>query len=264
MPSLLVVGAGLFGSLAAAYARSKGIDAVVFDPYLEGAASHAAAGLFKEGWIPKKLLEHYRQALPLLDRLYGLRQVSLAHNDGRREVLYFVPPRVILHSAPVREHVTCVGDGWLKTGGQRYEGAVYIAAGVWSGQFFPGLKLWGRAGAAYLFRGERDGRIHAFAPGRQALAFVRDPGCTYFSDGTAERDYTPEHDRQTLARAVDLGLHAEPIQRCWGYRPYAQGGLVFERLGNRTWLATGGRKLGTILAASCARRLIDVELRSWQ
>src|SRR5262249_61663710 len=45
MPTLLIVGGGLFGSQAAAYARSKGIEAVVFDPGTAGAASHAAAGL---------------------------------------------------------------------------------------------------------------------------------------------------------------------------------------------------------------------------
>ena len=55
MPSLLVIGGGLFGSQAAAYARSKGIETLVFDAGLTGAASPAAAGLFKEAWAGKKL-----------------------------------------------------------------------------------------------------------------------------------------------------------------------------------------------------------------
>ena len=42
-------------------------------------------------------------------------------------------------------------------------------------------------GAAFVFRGEREGQIRSLAPGRQAVAFVRDSGTTYFSDGTAER-----------------------------------------------------------------------------
>ena len=78
MPTtLLVVGAGLFGSQAAAYARLQGLDAMVFDPGLPGAASPAAAGLFKEAWAGHKLRQHFHGAVTLLDQLYGIRQVDL-------------------------------------------------------------------------------------------------------------------------------------------------------------------------------------------
>lgn len=261
MPDLLIVGAGLFGSQAAAYARSRGIEARVFDPVLAGAASAAAAGLFKEAWAGKRLGEHFQRALPLLQRLYGIRTVELQHDDGRRESLLFVPPTAILESNPIRQAVTAVGDGWLEAGGSRYEGWVYVAAGVWCEQFLPALQVIGKAGATYVFEGEREGRIRELGPGRQAIAFVRDAGATHFSDGTAEVDYQEIHDRQTLERAASLGLSATPIRRYWGRRPYVAGGPFFQRLGRRTWLATGGRKMGTILGASFARRLVEVELR---
>jgi glycine/D-amino acid oxidase-like deaminating enzyme len=257
---LLVVGGGLFGSLAAAYARSKGLDALVFDPGLDGAASPAAAGLFKEEWAGKKLAEHFHRAVPLLDRLFGIRRVSLRHDDGRAETFLFVPPTAILEASPIRQAVTAVGDGWLEAGGQRYEGFVYVAAGVWCEQFLPGLGVYGKAGASFVFSGERPGRIRPVARGRQAVAFVRDPGTTHFSDGTAERDYTAKHDRLTLERAAALGLNGDPVKRYWGQRPYTPGGPVFRRLGERTWLATGGRKMGTIVGASFARRLVEQEL----
>src|SRR6202008_3999075 len=63
---LLIVGGGLFGSQAADYARLRGLDATVFDSGLKGAASHAAAELFKEEWAGKKLEEHFQQALVVL------------------------------------------------------------------------------------------------------------------------------------------------------------------------------------------------------
>jgi glycine/D-amino acid oxidase-like deaminating enzyme len=260
MTTLLVVGGGLFGSFAAAYARHRGIEALVFDPGLDGAASQAAAGLFQEGWAGRKLRDHYAYALPLLERLYEIRHVSLARDDGGRESLLCLPPAAVLEPAPVRQQVTAVGDGWLEAGGRRYQGWVYIAAGVWCGQFAPGLDVYGKAGAAFLFVGERQGRMRQLAGGRQILAFVRDPGTTYFSDGTAERDYTAEHDRQTRDRAAELGL-SEPNRRLWGIRPYTPRGPVFQQIVGRTWVATGGRKLGTILGASCARRLVEEELR---
>jgi glycine/D-amino acid oxidase-like deaminating enzyme len=261
MPCLLVVGGGLFGSQAAAYARSKGIEAIVFDAGLEGAASPAAAGLFHECWAGKKLREHFHHAVPILDRLYGIHHVSLTDDAGCPEPFLFVPPSAILEASPRRERVTAAGDGWLEAGGRRYDGWVYLAAGVWSEPFAPGLGVFGKAGAAFLFPGERDGRIRAVAPGRQAVAFVREPGLTYFGDGTAERQYMPEHDRQTLDRAAAVGLIGAPVRRLAGVRPYIPGGPVFRKLGRHTWLATGGRKMGTVLGASFARRLVEEELR---
>jgi glycine/D-amino acid oxidase-like deaminating enzyme len=261
MPTLLVVGAGLFGSQAAAYARSKGYEALVFDPGLAEAASPAAAGLFKEEWAGKRWQEHYRHALPILDRLYGIKQVRLCRDDGVNETFLCVPPTAILEPSPIRQVVTSVGDGWLEAGGQRYEGYVYVAAGVWCTRFLPGLAVVGKAGSSFIFQGERAGRIRDVAHGRQAIAFVRDPGITYFSDGTAERDYTPEHERQTLDRAAEFGLTGSPILRHHGLRPYTPGGPVFRKVRNRTWLATGGRKMGTIFGAYYARRLVEEEMR---
>jgi glycine/D-amino acid oxidase-like deaminating enzyme len=260
MPALLVVGGGLFGSAAAAYARHKGIEAIVFDAGLPGAASHAAAGLFSEAWAGRKLREHYQRALPLLERLYGIHCVTLVRDDGGRGSFHFIPPTAILERNPVRQRVSAVGDGWLEAKGKRYEGWVYVAAGVWCEALIAGLGVYGKAGASFLFPGERPGRIRQILPRRQAIAFVRDPGTTYFGDGTAEHDYTPEHDRQTLARGASMGLTDEPLQRLWGNRPYTPGGPLFRKVGRRTWVATGGRKMGTILGASFARRLVEEEL----
>ena len=260
MSRLLIVGGGLFGSQAAALARRHGIEAVVFDPGLSGAASPAAAGLFKEAWAGKKLRPHFERAVPILDQLYGIRHIQLAHDDGQTDTFLFVPPTAILEPNPIRERVTAVGDGWLEAAGARHEGWIYIAAGIWCDEFHAGIGVYGKAGASFVFSGERDGRIHAIAYGKQAIAFVRDKGTTFFSDGTAERNYLPEYDCQTLDRADAMGLTDLPIKKLWGHRPYTPGGPVFLRIGNRTWLATGGRKMGTILGASFARRLVEDEL----
>ena len=261
MPTLLIVGAGLFGSLAAAYARSKGIEVKVFDPQLPGAASPAAAGLFKEAWAPQKWRGHYHQALPVLESLYGIRTVNLRHDDGTLESFHCVPPTTILESNPIRQTVSAIGDGWLKADGVQHEGWVYVAAGIWCEPFVPGLRIIGKAGAAFVYSGERAGRIRNLTYGRQAVAFVRNAGCTHFSDGTAEVDYREEHDQLTLEHARQLGLTEAPIERIWGRRPYTPGGPLFQQLGQRTWLATGGRKMGTIMGAAFARRLIEEELR---
>lgn len=261
MPILLVVGAGLFGSQAAAWARIKGIEAMVFDPGLAGAASPAAAGLFKEAWAGKKGREHYHRALPLLERLYGIRSVCLGREAGSPEQLLFVPPGVILEAMPKRQQVTAIGDGWLEAGGQRQEGWVYVAAGVWCEKLLPGVSVHGKAGASFLFAGESPGRMRELVPSGQAIAFVRDPGTTYFSDGTAEREYTGDHESTTLERAAAMGLTGVPVRRHWGWRPYATGGPVFRKLGSRLWVGTGGRKMGTILGASFARQLVEEELR---
>ncbi len=260
MPTLLIVGGGLFGSQAAAYARLKGIEAIVFDPGLDGAASPAAAGLFKEAWAGARFAQHFQRALPVLERLYGIRSVPLTHDDGRVESFLCVPPTAILERAPMRQTVTAIGDGWLEADGQRHEGWVYVAAGVWCEQFLAGLRIIGKAGAAFAFAGERAGHIRELVYGRQAVAFVRDAGATHFSDGTAELDYADRHERATLEHAHSLGLTGTPLVRWWGRRPYTPGGPLFVKIGARTWLATGGRKMGTIFGASFAMRLVEEEL----
>lgn len=257
MPTLLVVGGGLFGSQAAAYARRRGIEALVFDAGLEGAASPSAAGLFREEWLGRKLGEHYRPALTVLEELYGVRSIQLINEVGATEHFLCVPPTLILEPVPMRTPVTAIGDGWVEAGGQRHQGWVYVAAGIWCRRFFPELGVYGKAGSSFLFAGERAGRIQHLGHGRQAVAFVRDAGTTFFSDGTAEREYSPAMDQQTLARAAALGLSAAPIHHHHGQRPYVPGGPVFRKIGQRTWLATGGRKLGTLLGAAFAHRLID-------
>lgn len=251
----------MFGSLAAAYARLKGIETKVFDPGLPGAASRAAAGLFKRQWFGPKLQEHFAPGLMVLDRLYGARSITLNCDDAGVEELLFVPPSAILEPTPAPERVSAVGDGWLEADGRRHEGWVYVAAGTWSGNFLPGLEVHGRSGAALVFEGERPGRFRRLSRSRQAVAFVRDPGTTFFHDGTAEIDYKTEHDHQTLANARSLGLIEAPVQTIRGARPYVRGGPLFHRVGARTWLATGGRKVGIIVGASFARRLVEEELR---
>jgi glycine/D-amino acid oxidase-like deaminating enzyme len=260
MPQLLIVGGGLFGSLAAAWARRQGFEALVFDAGRPGAASPAAAGLFQEKWLRRRWREWYRPALTLLEALYGVQTVALTRETGEKEYFGFVTPNQILELHPVRQQVTAVGDGWLEAGACRYTGWVYVAAGIWCREFFPQLALGARTGAAFWFAGERPGQVRQVAPGQQALAFVRDPGTTYFSDGTAELCYTAEHERQTLARAQQLGLDMPPQRRWLGHRPYTPGGPLFCRLGERLWLGTGGRKLGMLLGALCARRLVEEEL----
>lgn len=260
MPRLLVVGGGLFGSQAAAYARSKGIEALVFDPALPEAASPVSAGMFAAHWVHGKFLRHHFHALPLLEKLYGIRTLNLAREDGRFTEVLYVPPALVLEAAPVQKLVTTIGDGWLEAGGTRYEGWVYVAAGVWCDRFLADLDIHARIGASYIFQGESPPRMYQLGPNRRVLAFVRDPGTTWFSDETSELEFTPEHERQSLERAVAIGLTGTP-QICRGRRPYVPGGPVFRRLGNRTWLATGGRKLGTVMGASYARRLVEEELR---
>ena len=262
---LLVIGGGLFGSQAAAYARARGLE-VLFST-LPGLLAQFGGGRPFQGRVGRQqTADHFRAALPLLDRLFGIRHISLLHRDEGEEPFLFVPPAAILERNPMRDTVSAVGDGWLEAGGKRYEGSVYLAAGIWCSQFLAELEVHGRSGTAFLFKETAHhavGRIRPLALGRQAIAFGRDPGSVYFSDGTAERIYSAEHDHQTLARS-----------RCHGADGAARDGLCTDIVRIRrvdrcsvawvcgTWLATGGRKMGTIIGvirtASDRRRVAIV------
>jgi len=73
-------------------------------------------------------------------------------------------------------------------------------------------------------------------------------------------NYTHEHleIQKTLKRFIDDEINPHVDE--WEEAEIFPAHQVFKRLGERIWLATGGRKMGTILGASFALRLID-ELR---
>ena len=259
---LLIVGGGLFGSLAAKYARKKGINALVFDSSRPHRASPAAACTFCKEWAGP-FASYYDEGLAVLSELVEVSSIgfsiSIGGEEGKRNFLR-ARPSDILETPQVAAPVDCVWDGGLEAGGKTYSGIVYVAAGIWTGSLLRDVKVEGRGGLALQYGGEISPRMKLWAPYRQAMAFPRDSGKTYFSDGTAHKEYDRRrhyYDEATIGRAEELFSLRDPTERLFGYRPYCEGGLVFERPSQRLFVGTGGRKLGTLIGAYVAKKLVE-------
>ena len=243
--------------------HSKGIETVVFDAGLEGAASPASVGLSRPEWLGKKLEHQWAVGLAVLERLYKPRNIELTGADGSIEQL----PVPAAGRRPRTRACTPDGDGRRRRLARSGRTASRKASFMWppgSGArvLCPTWRCVARRAPAGSSRARNPIAFGPSPTDAQAVAFVREPGQILFADGTAEEQYIPDHDRQSLARAAELfGLTDPPLARRYGIRPFTPGGPLFKRLGQPTWLATGAHKLGIIMGAAYARRLIEEEMR---
>lgn len=284
---LLIVGAGVMGSVVGRWAQKNGYAVTWFDDGRPLSGSAASAGMIIDTWSPLTPVEHSR-ALHVLEETCGLLSVRFPQATRQDVIGLFVPPRKFLvpHMPlqdagpeipwPVkRETVLKVGAGWLVTANSTYTGRVLIATGSWAPElWFKADKVRALAGTSYLLSKELIPAKEAFhqkrypflvewAPYKQIMAFERDLDTVWIGDGTSilRKNYTPARETGSRQRCMDvLGVDlGEPMIRpVTGLRPYVQGVKrgVCEKVMDKTWLLTGGGKSSTILSAHYALQLI--------
>ncbi len=260
---VVIVGAGLFGCIAADICRHAGRKVVLLDSNEEMSGSKPAACLMKPSWMTGLGKKVVTTGMSVLEELYGVREIEFVVNGLKRQDVFWVPPNKILRrSDKIKDKVVEVRDGIVTTSsGTVYEGEVLVAAGVWTDLLVdiePQDRL---VGAALLYSGKTDPEIHIWAPYRQAVKFNRTPNQIWFGDGTAIKhknfDYS-ERVGASINRAEKIFGLSKPKSVIVGSRPYTRGRKgVFEQVYEHTWVSTGGAKNGTILAAYQASLFLE-------
>lgn len=265
---LIIVGAGLFGRVAADLAEKFGHEALTIDAQMQMRASPAAGCLLKPSWlasIPKQAVE---RGLSVLDELYGLEDVELKSTLGFPVWVRRVDPDKILKKKPdvVGRVVGVSQDGQVRMeDGTVYRGTVLVAAGVWSKELVPSMPdIKVLVGASARFPGQLPGgRIDIYAPYRQAVAFNINKKQTWFGDGTSivQHNWSDERVEQSADRAAaKFSLHGGR----WtvGARPYVEGHKAgyLKQVGKKLYVSTGGAKNGITLAASQAFEFLGTML----
>lgn len=271
---VVVVGNGLFGSIAATLARSYGHRVSVVSDDRKYSASKASGCVLAPSWLNSMPKETVADAMTVLNELYTVLPVEFFSNVFNKPFKASrIDPKSILVKPDVRGTVTAVGDGFVSVqdseGGadRKLRGKVLLATGVWTPALAPSMpKIKGLWGASVRFPGQlEEPRIHVYAPYRQAVAFNIDRKTVWMGDGTALIEKTwraEERDRlnATIDRAkelfglpVNMGTH--PVV---GVRPYVEGHKAgyFEQVTKNLWISTGGAKNGTVLAAWQALRFV--------
>lgn len=258
---LLVVGAGLAGSMVARRAQVAGWQPVVFDSGESFSASRASTNLTRPGWVSK--YPTGAAGLAALRAHWPLEEIPF--NNGATPALH-LPPEKVLWPSPIREKVLAVRDGELETDiGGTYRGqAVVVAAGVWSKDLVPSLYYMKvLVGHTLIFPGPwANPLLYDWAPYRQVKIFQdRLLSRTLFSDSLAivGKNYRlDKHLPPTLRRAQEAGLPVDlDYEVRVGYRPVVAGFEVYcRRESSGLWVLTGGGKMGMTLYAAAAERIV--------
>lgn len=273
---VLVVGAGLFGSMISKALHDDGHHVVCIDSGESWAASKCAACLMKPTWLTKVPREQLDAAFQFLDENYGLHTLQFNLPPTRGQVpVQWVDPELVLNGFKGVERGVSVQqidlDRSVRTSGRISEHFEFdqiivctgISVAALTGHRAPVKPQWGIAYSGPEGLG-RTNTISVWAPYRQQVRFTM-PGAKprwWGGDGAAWKIVTPQHEEKSLERADGfLGRERQDLlrHRRMGIRPYAAPSpghpCVIEETHPGIWTVTGGAKNGTIAAAWAAHWL---------
>lgn len=270
--NIIVVGNGLFGSVAATLARAHGHNVTVVSERRKYEASPASGCVLAPSWLASLPKAEVADGLSVLGSLYKLHALEFVTHLG----LTFKAQRVhtpdVLLKPDVQGRVTEVGDGWVRAVSddgrvmQRLQGLVLLCTGIWGQELAPSMPaVKGLYGCSVKLRAQLEHpRLNVYAPYRQAVAFNMDKKTVWFGDGTALIARTwdaEERDRvnATLDRARQYtSWDGELCSVTVGARPYVEGHKAgyFAKVAPKVWVSNGGAKNGTVLAAVQALKFL--------
>lgn len=275
MSRVIIVGAGLFGSIIAAHLRKEGHEVTVVADQRAGMGSVPAACLMKPSWA-SSMGKEYDRAIELLDGLYGVRQLEFDTPPFRAIVTaHWVDPEQVLMKPDFLGEVDHHSPGMVWTTepftGLQADHIIY-ATGQWAEKQDPTLRgrLTGKGGWSFLLEGELQGRglIQPWAPYRQLVAFQIAPRRIWVGDGAALKAESMTFERQQASqkrcldalngRLLPLGSRQLEVRR--GFRPYIKGldkPAYINQVQPGVTVVTGGAKNGTLGAAWAARQIAE-------
>lgn len=273
----IVVGSGLFGQVIRKHLISLGMQVHMMDADAPNPGSKPSASLMKPSWFRGMGARYTDPALELLDRHYGVHDLSFRVGPARLSGVKWCDPWRITAPGAERALVQSVGQGFVQVGGtsglgwqhtkpRRHEAKlIIVAAGVWTSQLLPVPGLEGKMGAACLFphRQIDEPFISPWAPYKQLVAFNLNEH-VWVGDGSAIKpsNWTPKRRDKTVERCAQaVGLDRSGMRVLEGNRPYVPKQHLngrpcyLEEREPGLWIATGGAKNGTIAAGWCAHEI---------
>lgn len=274
MKKLVIIGAGIYGSLAKKLLTrdlADELEIIVVDCLEAHSASKCALGLMKPSWMsayPKKL---YGDLIKLLDDLCGVEEIQLNYT-ANKPLHTFHRVNVqddLLETPDIVARVLSIDSGKqilsLDIGTDLRYDYLYVANGYWASKLLPDVdfKMEALWGVTHLYdKPTTVARIAIYQPFKQAVSFPKDNRFTYFLDGKTQtttddnftlntrRKLTDGHD----TRAEKVGLKGRSRHQMFGIRPKAENypDGVFLKVAGNAYCGTGGAKNGTLAAMKAA------------
>lgn len=286
---VLIIGAGLFGSMVAKHLRSQGIESLIVDRRDPLSASKCSSGIWRPGWAGK-IASQVEQSLPVISRYTAIDTLPIFDADKEAETMIdFIDCNNILNEDFLEGDVvgctfddnrpnTKVRSVIVDVDGTKIEigcTELVICAGAFTNAILEKLKLpvlygldthWG----AVLHCREKlkHNFIQNWAPYKQlyGLNLIRDgKEVSYFTMGMSAKNPPLGGDNRTLAIGEKMEAAARGfkmkniIEIPEGNRPFfveKDTDFVNKHTVN-VWSATGGAKNSTLLCGYVAQRIFQ-------
>ena len=275
---VLVIGAGLFGSIIGEALQMQGRVVSYIDAMHPRAGSRPAACLMRPSWLAGMGKENYKKALTKLDELYGIQDVEFYTDPlNKRVSVHWIPPhRILKYDQAIKGVITNIVIGEDETCSVRaridekdYEihpKLLIVAAGYWTKKLFVIPELKGLAGAAFAWCGlTLKNQINVWAPYKQIVTLNNwAKGYVWVGDGSAilSKNWGKDRLKASLKRCAEYVQRSPGEARIFeGIRPSIKGvkTCFLEKTYANTWVATGGAKNGTAAAGWAAAQIVDAE-----
>lgn len=275
---VIIIGAGLFGSMTAKYMRKHGYTTLIIDNQNPMAASKCSFGVWKEGWVNKVIKKEVEEGLELLEEFAGGISMKDFFNMDKEvvEKMFYVDCSNILNEKSIDEKVTNIKNNKVTTDKNTHTAtkAVIVCAGVWTPELLKGYsnvpKIDVYWGATLDYSQKIDtSRYTTWAPYKQSVLLKVNDKKFVFGDGATVKNPSTSDPRVETA-STRLVQHASDVIGSSdtslitavneGYRPYlAKGfGSMVNKHDKNLFSATGGAKNSTILCGWIAKQLLQM------
>lgn len=248
---LIVVGAGVAGSVLTSMARLQGLEVLLIDADPRQAGSRWALAALRKGWDSDT-----QEALDWYSLNGELSQPDTLVTDymGRKKLQrdwYFVDPRDVLQPPDVEAYVSSWGSGYVRTDGGKYEARRVVVAFNEAQH-----ESWGCTAYSVDARVlEAEARHHWLRPFHGITVVTgRDGTVRLGSSVASSRAAAEERTRRMVREATELGLVSSGT---WTYGSGKRHGRTQpESYGGVTFLG-GSARLGFTLAPARARAVLQ-------
>lgn len=274
---VIIIGAGLVGSMTARHLRKHKLDVLVIDNNDPLSASKCSGGLWKQGWI-NGIKDEAEIGEGIISRYFPIQEKKLTNDKGEEEVFNYINCNEVVLKPDVLGSVNRIQNLSVEVIGSKSQSigtytatkAIIICAGVYTNTLLSkvGFKpktdvdaVWGKV---LECEGQiSENKISVWAPYRQSTLFNRE-GFHYFGDGCTVKNPKPEDKRiefateRLIEHAYNLGCElGGDIVMKEGLRPYIQKGQsIVNEYGNGIYAAVGTAKNGTVLCGYIADTLL--------
>ena len=279
---VVIIGAGLFGCVTAAFLRKKGFEVIIVDNQEPMSASKCALGVWKEGWVSPKIKDKVETGLPVLNKLYGVEDVQFFDTLKNEPVDFkYIDPEKILDEEILVCNVRTIDKNKVKVNDDKgnlhsikAKRAIIVCAGVWTTELLvksgfaktaPTLDSYWGAQLEVAMAIDMS-RIQQWAPYKQSVLFKRGKKKFVFSDGATVKNPVPS-DKRIETVSPRIQQHANEVAGATipndkitkvneGLRPYIKGdGDFVQQHSDMVFSATGGAKSSLILSGYVAKTL---------